>query len=441
MSGIAGAKSSSWRSVAIVSSGNFLEMYDFMIFGFYAAAIAKTFFPSGDEYAGLMLTLMTFGAGFLMRPIGALVLGAVVDRYGRRTGLLITLGLMAVGTLAIAVMPSYAAIGLAAPFLVLIGRLLQGLSAGVEVGGASVYLSEIAPPGRRGFYVAWQSGSQQAAVVFAALLGIVIASFLTPDQMRAWGWRAAFLVGCALIPFLIVMRRRLVETPVFLARARRPSLGELARGLSRAWPLVLAGVMMTTMTTVSFYMITTYTPTFGTAVLKLSPVAALTVTLCVGLSNFVLLPTMGALSDKVGRMPLLVGAAAVGLLTSYPALSWLVGAPSFLHLLAVELWLAVIYATYNGAAIVLLTELMPVDVRTSGFSLAYSMATAIFGGFTPAICTYLIHETGNKAMPGIWLSGAALIALAGLGGLQLYRRSAHFRLQDGGFPAAELSGL
>ena len=406
-----GATPAAWKSVAMVSSGNFLEMYDFMVFGFYAAAIAFTFFPKGDEYASLMLSLTTFGAGFLMRPIGGLVLGAVLDRHGRKTGLLITLGLMALGTLTIAVTPSYVAIGLAAPFLVLIGRLVQGLSAGVEVGGVSVYLSEIAPPGRKGFYVAWQSGSQQMAVVFAALIGIVLTSWFSPPQMREWGWRIPFLIGCLLIPFIFVIRRQLVETPAFATRKHHPTLKEIYGSLASAWPTVVLGMMLATMTTVSFYMITTYTPTFGTSVLKLSPVASLTVTLCVGVSNFILLPVMGGLSDRIGRRPLLIGASLTSLITSYPALLWLVSDPSFGRLLAVELWLALVYAAYNGAMIVFLTEIMPAKVRTSGFSVAYSLATAVFGGFTPAICTFLIHETGNKAIPGLWLSAAALIGL------------------------------
>ena len=160
------------RTVFRVTSGNFLEMYDFMVFGYYASAIAETFFPTQSPFASLMLTLMTFGAGFLMRPLGAIVLGAYIDHHGRRRGLLITLGLMALGTLTIACTPSYHSIGMAAPLLILAGRLLQGFSAGVELGGVSVYLSEIAPKDRKGFYVSWQSGSQQIAVIFAALLGV-----------------------------------------------------------------------------------------------------------------------------------------------------------------------------------------------------------------------------------------------------------------------------
>src|SRR6195256_5891364 len=188
--------------VVRVASGNFLEMYDFMVFGYYATAIGKTFFPRNNEFAEVLLTLATFGAGFLMRPLGAIVLGAYIDRKGRRAGLLLTLGVMSIGTLSIACVPGYNTIGIAAPLIVLTGRLIQGFSAGVELGGVSVYLSEIAPPGHKGFFVAWQSGSQQAAVMFAALLGIALTLYLTAPQMTAWGWRIAFLIGCALLPFL-----------------------------------------------------------------------------------------------------------------------------------------------------------------------------------------------------------------------------------------------
>jgi len=395
-----------------VALGNALEMYDFQIFAYYAPAIAATFFPSRSEYASLMFSLATFGAGFLMRPLGAIVLGSYIDHHGRRAGLLLTLALMAVGTLSIACLPGHGAIGLAAPFLVLAGRLVQGFSAGVELGGVSVYLSEIATPGRKGFYVSWQSGSQQVAVMFAAVLGIVLTASLSANHMARWGWRIAFLAGCALLPMLFLLRRSLEETPEFLARRSRPAASEIARSLLTNWRLVSLGMMMATMTTVSFYLVTAYTPTFGSSVLHLADKGNLIATLCVGACNFVVLPISGALSDRIGRRPILIACTVAALLTAYPALWWLVSAPSFARLLAVELWLSFVYASYNGAMAVFLTEIMPVEIRTAGFSLAYSLATAVFGGFTPAICTYLIHITGNRAMPGVWLSFAAACGLA-----------------------------
>jgi MFS family permease len=394
-----------------VSSGNFLEMYDFMVFGYYAAAIGKAFFPSGNPFVSLMLAFMTFGAGFLMRPIGAIVLGAYADRHGRRAGLILTLALMSVGILSIACVPGYAKIGLLAPALVLIGRLLQGFSAGMELGGVSVYLSEIATEGHKGFYVSWQSASQQVAVIFAALLGLVLNLWLSPQKMTQWGWRIPLLVGCAIIPLLLILRRSLEESDEFRAQRHHPRLPEIMRSLASNAPLVLTGMLMFTMTTVCFYMITAYTPTFGNSVLHLSSSDSLLVTLFVGASNLFWLPVMGTLSDKWGRYPLLFGCAALMLATSYPAMLWLVSGPSFAKLLAVELWFSFVYASYNGAMIVYMTENIPIKVRTVGFSLAYSLATAVFGGFTPAISTYLIHRTNNRAIPGAWMALAAALAL------------------------------
>ena len=399
-------------SVIRVSSGNFLEMYDFMVFGYYAAAIGNAFFPGGSPFTSLMLSLMTFGAGFLMRPLGAIVLGAYTDLHGRRAGLILTLGLMSVGIVSIACMPGYATIGLIAPLLVLVGRLLQGFSAGMELGGVSVYLSEIATPGHKGFYVSWQSASQQVAVMFAALLGVILSSVLPPQNMMLWGWRIPLLLGCVIIPFLFRLRRSLQETDEFVARKHKPSISEILHSLTASWRIVIIGTMLVTMTTVSFYMITAYTPTFGSSVLHLASIDSLVVTLCVGASNLFWLPVMGALSDRVGRRPLLFVCTTLLLVTAYPMMLWLVREPSFSRLLAVELWLSFIFGSYNGAMVVFLTEIMPVSVRTSGFALAYSLATAIFGGFTPAISTYLIHVTGNRAIPGLWLSFAAACGLA-----------------------------
>jgi MFS transporter, MHS family, citrate/tricarballylate:H+ symporter len=418
-------KSKIW-AVVRVSSGNFLEMYDFMVFGYYASAIGKTFFPSGNPFISLMLSLMTFGAGFLMRPIGAIVLGAYADKHGRRAGLILTLGLMSVGILTIACVPGYATIGIVAPLLILIGRLVQGFSAGMELGGVSVYLSEIATPGNKGFYVSWQSASQQVAVMFAALLGVSLNSFLSAETMTRWGWRMPLLVGCLIVPFLLWLRRSLEESDEFIARRRHPSTSEIFRSLASNARLVAMGAMLFTMTTVSFYMITAYTPTFGSAVLHLASRDSLIVTFCVGASNLFWLPVMGAFSDRMGRLPLLVGCTVLMLVTAYPAMLWLVSGPSFARLLAVELWLSFIYASYNGALIVFMTEIIPIEVRTLGFSLAYSLATAVFGGFTPAIATYLIHLSGNRAIPGLWLSFAAACGL----GATLFARKKQLPLES-----------
>jgi MFS family permease len=401
------------RAVFRVASGNFLEMYDFMIFGYFSAAIGRAYFPAASEFASLMFSMTTFAVGFMVRPLGAIFLGAYIDHLGRRKGLLVTLGLMSVGTLTIALVPGYESIGLLAPIVVVLGRLCQGFSAGVELGGVSVYLSEIATPGHKGFYVSWQSSSQQVAVVFAGVLGYLLSKRLPPEALDAWGWRIPLIIGCMIVPFIYLIRRSLKETEEFAARTERPTPAEIYRSLLKHWRILLPGMLMVLMTTVSFYTITAYTPTFGRTVLKLTQADALLVTLCVGASNLVWFPAMGALSDRIGRRPLLISFAVLAVCTAYPAMSWLVSDPGFGRLLGVELWLSFLYAGYNGAMVVYLTEIVPVAVRTAGFSLAYSLATTV-GGSTPAIVTLLIDHTKNRAMPGAWLSVAALCALAGI---------------------------
>ena len=409
-------------TVLRVTSGNFLEMFDFFLFGLYATSIAETFFPVGpgvNPLSSLLRTFMAFAAGSLMRPLGAVVLGAYIDRIGRRRGLIVTLTIMAMGTILIAFVPGYQTIGILAPLLVVIGRLLQGFSAGVELGGVSVYLSEIATPGHKGFYVAWQSASQQVAIMFAAIIGYVVSRTLAPAAVTGWGWRVPFVIGCLIVPFLFYIRRSLEETPVFLRRPLRPSFNEILRGLVRSWRIVLCGMLMVATTTISFYAITVYTPTFGKNVLKLSDTDSLIVTFCVAASNFFWLPVMGALSDRVGRKPLLLVFSSLTLVTAYPALHWLVADVSFGHMLAALLWLSFLYGSYNGAMVVALTEVVPLEVRTAGFSLAYALAAAVFGGTTLLVSTWLIDWTADKAAPGLWMGFGGACGLVAT--LVLYR--------------------
>lgn len=405
-----------------VTSGNFLEQFDFFLFGFYATYIAHTFFPASSEFASLMMTFAVFGAGFLMRPIGAIVLGAYIDKVGRRKGLIVTLSIMATGTFLIVLIPSYQTIGLWAPLLVLIGRLLQGFSAGAELGGVSVYLAEIATPGRKGFYTSWQSGSQQVAIMVAAAMGFALNAVLEQSAISDWGWRIPFVFGCLIVPFIFILRRKLEETQEFTARRHHLAMRQVFATLLANWQVVIAGMMMVAMTTTAFYLITVYAPTFGKKVLMLSASDSLLVTLLVAISNFFWLPVGGALSDLFGRRPVLIAMTLLALATAWPALTLLANAPSFLMMLSVLLWLSFIYGMYNGAMIPALTEIMPAEVRVAGFSLAYSLATAVFGGFTPVISTALIEYTGDKASPGYWMSFAAICGL--LATCYLYRRSA-----------------
>jgi MHS family citrate/tricarballylate:H+ symporter-like MFS transporter len=393
------------------TSGNFLEQFDFFLFGFYAQAIAKAFFPSENETAALLNAFGVFWLGALMRPVGAIVLGAYIDEIGRRKGLIVTLSIMAIGTVVIAICPSYATIGIAAPIIVLLARLLQGFSAGVELGGVSVYLAEIATPGNRGFYTSFQSASQQVAIFVASILGFILSESMPATTVAAWGWRIPFFVGCLIIPVIFFLRRTLEETPAFLAMKKHPTASEVFASALANWRIVILGMMIAVLTTTTFYFVTVYTPTFGKTVLKLSSQDALLVTLLVAVTNFIWNPVGGAVSDRLGRKPVLLAIASLSLVTAYPALHWLVTNPSFGKMLAVEMMFSFYFGVYSGTMLGCLVEIVPAHVRTTCFSLAFALAAGLFGTFTPFASTWLIQHTGDKASPGYWLMCAATLGI------------------------------
>jgi MHS family citrate/tricarballylate:H+ symporter-like MFS transporter len=401
------------------TSGNFLEQFDFFLFGFYASYIGNAFFPNVDDTAKLLNTFGVFWLGALMRPVGAIVLGAYIDRIGRRQGLIVTLAIMAVGTVVIAFCPSYASIGVAAPIIVVVGRLLQGFSAGVEIGGVSVYLAEISTPGNRGFYTSFQSSSQQVAIFVAAIVGYLLSEAMPAETVAAWGWRIPFFIGCLIIPVIFFLRRTLEETPEFLAMKKHPTASEVFASAAANWRIVILGMMIAILTTTTFYFVTVYTPTFGKNVLKLSSADALQVTVLVAVGNFIWNPVGGALSDRVGRKPVLLAIAALSLLTAYPALHWLVADPSFGKMLAVEMMFSFYFGVYSGTMLGALVEIVPAHVRTTCFSLAFALAAALFGTFTPFASTLLIDMTHDKASPGFWLMFAAVLGI--IATLAVYR--------------------
>ena len=401
------------------TSGNFLEQFDFFLFGFYAPIIAKAFFPSQDETAALLNAFGVFWLGALMRPVGAIVLGSYVDRIGRRKGLIVTLGIMAAGTVIIAICPAYATIGIAAPIIVLLGRLLQGFSAGVELGGVSVYLAEISTPGNRGFYTSFQSSSQQVAIFVASIIGYVLNQAMPPAMVADWGWRIPFFIGCLIIPLIFFLRRTLEETPAFLAMKKHPTASEVFSSALENWRIVLLGMMIAVLTTTTFYFVTVYTPTFGKNVLKLTTADALLVTLLVAVTNFIWNPVGGALSDRIGRKPVLLTIAGLSLVTAYPALHWLVESPTFGKMLAVEMMFSFYFGVYSGTMLGCLVEIVPAHVRTTCFSIAFALAAGLFGTFTPYASTKLIQWTGDKASPAYWLMCAAVLGI--IAALTVYR--------------------
>jgi MFS transporter, MHS family, citrate/tricarballylate:H+ symporter len=406
------------------TSGNFLEQFDFFLFGFYAQDIAKAFFPAQNDTAALLNAYGVFWLGALMRPVGAVVLGSYIDRIGRRQGLIVTLALMALGTVVIAFCPSYAAIGVAAPVIVLIGRLIQGFSAGVELGGVSVYLSEISTPGNRGFYTSFQSSSQQVAIFVAAIIGFALREAIPGDTFLdiAGGiakWRIPFFIGCIIIPVIFMLRRSLEETPAFLAMKKHPTANEVFASAIANWRIVILGMMIAILTSTTFYFITVYAPGFGKQ-LNLSPTGTLLITLLVAVMNFIWNPVGGAVSDRIGRKAVLVTIASLSLVTAYPALSWLAANPTLEKLLVVQLMFSFYFGTYSGAMLGSLVEIVPAHVRTTCFSIAFALAAGIFGTSTPFVATKLIDMTGgDKASPAYWLMFAAVLGI--IGALTVYR--------------------
>ncbi|MCE3038483.1 tricarballylate/proton symporter TcuC [Helicobacter anatolicus] len=401
------------KQIFQVGSGNFLEMYDYMIFGLYASIIAKVFFPNENHFISIVYAFGVFAAGAFMRPIGAIVLGGYIDKFGRKKGLIMTLGLMSIGTISIAFCPSYEQIGIIAPIIVLIGRLIQGFSAGAELGGVSIYLSEIAPKGLKGFFVAWQSGSQQIATAFATGIGVILHYYFSDAMMESWGWRIPFFIGCLVIPFIFYIRRTLEETPEFAknqAHQIKKTFGALLKNVFQNFGTIIVGIMLVMTTTVFYYFISVYTPTYAKEVLNFSRIESFGVTVIISLSNLFWLLVSGYMSDRIGRKKVLFTASLLGIFISYPLLIYLTNNISFTNLILVELALSLVYGVWNGTMTVTLSEIMPSSVKAMGFSFSYSVAVAVFGGLTPAVSTFLIEVTQNRAIPGIWLTCVACIS-------------------------------
>ena len=412
-----------YKTLTLAALGGALEFYDFIIFVFFAAVVGELFFPADiPEWLRQVQTFGIFAAGYLARPLGGIIMAHFGDLVGRKKMFTLSILLMAVPTLAIGLLPTYASMGILAPLLLLLMRVLQGAAIGGEVPGAWVFVAEHVPARRIGI----ACGTLTAGLTVGILLGSVVATIvntsMTQQAVHDWGWRIPFLFGCLIVPFIFILRRKLEETQEFTARRHHLAMRQVFATLLANWQVVIAGMMMVAMTTTAFYLITVYAPTFGKKVLMLSASDSLLVTLLVAISNFFWLPVGGALSDRFGRRSVLIAMTLLALATAWPALTMLANAPSFLMMLSVLLWLSFIYGMYNGAMIPALTEIMPAEVRVAGFSLAYSLATAVFGGFTPVISTALIEYTGDKASPGYWMSFAAICGL--LATCYLYRRSA-----------------
>jgi MFS transporter, MHS family, proline/betaine transporter len=398
------------RAVVAASIGNALEWFDFAVFGFFAVVLAKVFFPSDNPTLSLLFTYFGFGVTFFIRPLGAVVLGSFADKHGRKAALTLTIGLMMLGTAMIAVAPPYAAIGIGAPLLILTARLIQGFSAGGEFGSATAFLAE-QNPARRGFYASWQFASQGITTMLATGFGAGLAVALTPPQMESWGWRVPFIFGLLIGPVALYIRTRLDETMEF--KSVKISETPLREALTANSNALFIGFGLVVLTTVATYTVL-FMPGYAVRQLNLPASGSFMAALLTGAIQLVLVPIVGALSDKHGRFPIAFASALALMIVIYPMFAWLASTPTLTTLLAVQAVIGVLVAGYMGGIPALMSELFPTRLRTTGLSISYSFGVAIFGGFAPFINTWLIEVTGSKLAPSFYLMLAAAVSLVAL---------------------------
>jgi MFS transporter, MHS family, proline/betaine transporter len=409
-------ESRSWHAIAAASIGNALEWFDFVVYGFFAVTIAKLFFPAADETVSLLVALATFGVTFFMRPLGAIVLGSFSDRHGRKSALALAIVLMAFGTGIIAVAPTYSAVGLLAPALIVAARLLQGFSAGGEFGIATAFLAEQHPE-RRGFFASWQFASQGLTTVLATAFGATLAATLSAEQMDVWGWRVPFVFGLLIAPVAYYLRHHVEETIEFRSTSVRQAPLREALATGKARMLIATGIIV--LCTVSMYTIL-FMPTYAVRQLGLPPSGSFLAALLTGSIQMVCIPIVGALSDRYGRLPITCASAAAILLAIYPMFAWLAAVPTLQTLLIFQTIIGLLAAGYMGALPALMSELFPTHMRTIGLSIGYSFSVAIFGGFAPAINAWLIAATGSNLAPGFYLMLAAVISLLALSNVRRF---------------------
>ncbi|SAL79744.1 transporter protein [Caballeronia terrestris] len=404
--------------VVATSAGNALEWFDIAIYAFFAVYIAKHFFPTVNETASMLLTFGSFGASYLIRPLGGMVLGAYADKHGRKAALLLTVGLMMVGTAIIAVIPTYATIGLAAPIGVFVARLIQGFSAGGEFGASTAMLIEHAPH-RRGLLASWQFATQGLATLMASIFGYALAKFMPPAELSAWGWRIPFYFGLLIGPVGLYLRRFLEDAPDFTEA--RHTTTPIRDVFSKQKVMLLVSIGALTVSTAVNYMLQ-YVPTFAIRELHLDPSTGFAASILAGAILTVVTPFAGYLSDRIGRMKQMSLTALLFLVTGYPAFSYVVSHVTVGGLFVLVGWLALLKAIYFGALPALMSEIFPVSTRATGMSIGYNIGVTVFGGFTPAIIIWLLSVTGSNAAPSFYLMLTAVISLAALASVSRMQR-------------------
>jgi MHS family proline/betaine transporter-like MFS transporter len=401
------------RIIFSSSVGNALEWFDFSVYGYFAGIIAKQFFPMHDEWLSTLLAIATFGISFLMRPIGAVVLGIYGDRKGRKAALTLAITLMMVGTLTMAVMPPYAMIGLAAPVLILVARLVQGFAVGGEFGSATAFMVEHSPT-KRGYYASWQFASQGLAAILAAAFGAMLTAWMSPEHLGSWGWRIPFLFGVLIGPIGYYIRSHLDETPEFLAMRRQrddpANPTDPAASFGSQWVNLLLAIGIVAQSTVGVYVLQLYMPMYAVKQLHMPAAVSFGAVVLNGGLQLILSPVMGAWSDRIGRIRIMLGTSILMGLLIYPMFALLQSYPTVGWLLLLQGTAGILKAAYSGPMPALMSEIFPTHVRSTGLSIAYSIGVTIFGGFSPTIVETFIHLTGDKLAPSYYVLIAALLS-------------------------------
>jgi len=395
-----------WRSILAAAAGNVLEWYDFTVYAYMAPYIALKFFPGDDPMTGLLAVFATFGLGFVVRPLGGILIGRLGDTKGRKAALLLTIVLMAVGTAGIGLVPGRDTVGAWAPWLLVLCRLIQGFSAGGEWGSSTAFIYEWAPRGRRAFFSSLQQSSVAGGMLLGSAIAAVLGTLLSKAQMSDFGWRLPFLLGALIIPVGWYLWRYVEETPVFAAGPTAP----VTTGRGIALATQAGGIIV--IWTVAYYAILTYMPVFTARYSKLGASAALWSNALSLLVLALTIPFFGVLADRVGRKPLLLAGAIGFALLSYPLFLVIVNSSAMLPVVLAQIGFALMTAIYSGGAPAAVTEIFPSASRLLWMSTGYSLTVAIFGGFGPYIAQWLVKNTGSPLSPVLYISGCALLSLA-----------------------------
>jgi MHS family proline/betaine transporter-like MFS transporter len=406
------------RVIVAATIGNVLEWFDFTVYGFLAVTIAEVFFPASNPTVSLLVTFGAFGLAYLVRPLGAIFVGSYSDRHGRKAGLTLSIALMMIGTTLMAVTPGYATIGLAAPILITLARLFQGFSVGGEFGSSVAFLSEHGSK-RRGFSASWQFSVAGLITALASLFGVALTTLLSHEQLLSWGWRLPYFLGMLVGPAGLYIRWRLSETPEFL-EAEQPESMPIRELLTKHPIPVLLGLGISIISNSSFYILL-YIPTYGQKTLHLPAYTGFIATLIGGFVLAIFCPIFGHWSDKIARPRIMVVAAWLFFLTSWPCFFLMSAWPTLAACIIAVSWLQLLKAAYSGVLPSLLGEQFPVATRALGVSLSFSTAVTIFGGFAPFIATWLIAQTGDPLSPSFYLVVTA--ALSGIALMGIRRRA------------------